>query len=89
MSSFSTYTPFLGLFSLGTPSLDIFSNMVQYWRAAGFSFLKYQRLCAHALRTSLKEPHKAKALDRDAAVFNIAEWKNGKALKGGKTCNVK
>ncbi|PRP83318.1 hypothetical protein PROFUN_09299 [Planoprotostelium fungivorum] len=55
--------------------------MVQYWRLAGFTFLKYQRISASALRTVVKEPFKTKAETRGTAVFNYTEWKEGKALR--------
>jgi len=55
--------------------------MVQYWRLAGLSFLKYQRISAAALRTTLKEPFKTASKKRGTTPFNFTEWREGKALK--------
>ena len=60
--------------------------MVQYWRQAGLTYLKYANYCARFLRRSLKEPHRSKAIqERDNAPFTVAEWKLGKAQRPGIT----
>jgi F-type H+-transporting ATPase subunit epsilon len=57
--------------------------MVSFWRQAGLSYLRYANLCAKMVRNCLKEPHKAKALERDTIQFNVSQWRGGKATRGG------
>jgi hypothetical protein len=72
--------------------------MVQYWRAAGFTYLKYANICARMLRYSLKPEHKAKVIQRfysynhilhfnliyrNGAQITFNPWKDGRGTKAG------
>lgn len=51
---------------------------MSYWRAAGFSFVRYSNLCASVTRNALKEPLRTQAKNRDAVSLVIMPWVNGK-----------
>jgi len=55
--------------------------MVQYWRTANYTYLKYANVCARILRNCLKPEYKQKAIERDTVQFNMSEWKNGRAQR--------
>ncbi len=48
------------------------------WRQAGISYLRYANICAQVVRRSLKEPLKAKAVQRDAANMKVQTFEGGK-----------
>lgn len=55
--------------------------MVQYWRAAGMTYLKYSTTCAELVRQALKEPIRAKVLDRAGFSMVRGEWEGGKIVQ--------
>lgn len=58
--------------------------MVQYWRAAGMTYLKYSNLSAELLRRVLKEPMRTKALEKASFSMTKAEWEKGVIVKRSK-----
>jgi hypothetical protein len=49
------------------------------WRSAGFSYLRYSNTCAILTRRALKEPYRAKAVERDNVNMKVEQWILGKA----------
>lgn len=49
-----------------------------WYRAAGWSYLRYSNVCADLLRSVLKEPHKTKAMQRQALNFKQVPYVDGK-----------
>lgn len=56
-------------------------NMVQHWRAAGMTYLKYSNTCADLVRRVLKDSVKSSA--KKPAEYSMArsEWDAGKVVK--------
>jgi len=48
------------------------------WRSAGFSYLRYANTCAILTRRALKDPFRAKALERDNVNMKAEQWMEGK-----------
>lgn len=59
-------------------------NMVQHWRAAGMTYLKYSNTCADLVRRVLKDSVKSHA--KKPAEYSMArsEWDAGKVVKRSK-----
>ena len=55
--------------------------MVQYWRAAGLTYLKFCQVGSNALRQGLKEPMRSKALKGGGYSIIRREWEAGKIVK--------
>lgn len=55
--------------------------MVQHWRAAGMTYLKYSNICADLVRRVLKDSVKAQS--KKTAEYSMArsEWEAGKVVK--------
>ena len=53
-------------------------KMVQYWRAAGLTYLKFCQVGSLALRQGLKEPMKSKAMKGGGYNIIRREWEAGK-----------
>ena len=51
--------------------------MVQYWRAAGLTYLKFFQVGSNALRQGLKEPMRSKALKGGGYSIIRREWEAG------------
>jgi F-type H+-transporting ATPase subunit epsilon len=51
--------------------------MSTFWRAAGMSYLQYLNASSVALRNSLKEPAKTKAMKASAIHLRERLWING------------
>ena len=58
--------------------------MVQYWRAAGMTYLKYSNTCAELVRQALKEPLRSKVLNRAGFMMTKGEWEGGKIVQRSK-----
>lgn len=54
---------------------------VPFWRAAGMTYITYSNICASLVRSCLKEPHKAEAMDREKVHFAVSKWAEGKPQK--------
>eukprot|EP01043_Picozoa_sp_COSAG02_P000861 COSAG02_NODE_17_length_55377_cov_106.402258_41_plen_70_part_00 len=54
--------------------------MVQYWRAAGLTYLKFCQVGSNALRQGLKEPARSKALKGGGYAIIRREWEGDKIL---------
>lgn len=52
-----------------------------WYRAAGWSYLRYSNVCADLLRNVLKEPHKAKAKLREVISYRFSPYVDGKQGK--------
>ncbi|TPP64673.1 ATP synthase subunit epsilon mitochondrial [Fasciola gigantica] len=52
-----------------------------FWRSAGVNYIKFSKICAQALRDSLKSDFKADAAKRIGQHFKVTQWKDGKAIK--------
>jgi F-type H+-transporting ATPase subunit epsilon len=61
--------------------------MVQQWRAAGLTYLRYANICADFVRKALKEPKRTEALSRTGFEMTRSEWSEGKVVKRGKSTN--
>lgn len=57
--------------------------MVQYWRAAGVSYLRYSNLCADALRSALKKDAMKKATPKAPFSMTKSTWEAGKPVARG------
>ena len=58
-----------------------------FWKKAGMSYLSYANASAAALRASLKEPLRAKAVARSGINFKQSIWNAGvKGEKGAFFC---
>ncbi|KAK4527920.1 hypothetical protein GAYE_SCF46G5853 [Galdieria yellowstonensis] len=55
--------------------------MVQQWRAAGLTYLRYANICADFVRKALKEPKRTEALSRTGFEMTRSEWSEGKVVK--------
>ncbi|GJQ14255.1 hypothetical protein GpartN1_g6046.t1 [Galdieria partita] len=55
--------------------------MVQQWRAAGLTYLRYANICADFVRKALKEPKRTEALSRTTFEMTKSEWSEGKVAK--------
>lgn len=53
-------------------------EMVQYWRAAGLTYLKFCQVGSNALRQGLKEPARSKALKGGGYAIVRRQWADGK-----------
>jgi F-type H+-transporting ATPase subunit epsilon len=53
------------------------SNMSTFWRAAGMSYLQYLQASSVALRSSLKEPARTKAMKAGAVHLRERFWTQG------------
>jgi hypothetical protein len=51
--------------------------MVQYWRAAGLTYLKFCQVGSGVMRQGLKEPMKTKALKGGGYAIIKREWTAG------------
>ena len=58
--------------------------MVQYWRAAGMTYLKYSNTCAELVRQALKEPARSKMLNKAGYSMVKGEWEAGKIVQRSK-----
>jgi F-type H+-transporting ATPase subunit epsilon len=54
-----------------------------WYRAAGWTYLRYSNVCADLLRAVLKEPLKAKAASRGIISYRFSPYVDGKAGKQG------
>lgn len=52
-------------------------KMVQYWRAAGLTYLKFCQVGSGVMRQGLKEPMKSKALKGGNYAIIKREWTGG------------
>ena len=52
-----------------------------WYRAAGWTYLRYANVCADLLRSVLKEPHKTKAATRGVISYRFSPYVDGKAGK--------
>ena len=52
-----------------------------WYRAVGWSYLRYSNVCADLLRNVLKEPHKSKAASRQIIAYKFVPYNDGKAGK--------
>lgn len=52
-----------------------------WYRAVGWSYLRYSNVCADLLRNVLKEPAKTKALQRQVIAYKYAPYADGKATQ--------
>lgn len=59
--------------------------MVQYWRAAGMTYLTYSNKCADLVRQALKEPIRSKVLSRAGFTMVRGDWKGGKIVQRSKS----
>lgn len=59
--------------------------MVQYWRAAGMTYLKYSTTCAELVRQALKEPIRSRGLDRAGFAMTRGDWQEGKIVQRSKS----
>jgi F-type H+-transporting ATPase subunit epsilon len=57
---------------------QLFNIFQETWRQAGISYLRYANICAQVVRRSLKEPMRAKAVQRDNANMKVQVFENGK-----------
>lgn len=57
--------------------------MVQYWRAAGVSYLRYSNLCADALRSALKPAAAKKGAAKTPFSMTKSTWESGKPVARG------
>lgn len=57
--------------------------MVQYWRAAGVSYLRYSNLCADALRSALKPAAAKKGAAKTPFSMTKSTWEAGKPVARG------
>ena len=58
--------------------------MVQYWRAAGLTYLRFCQVSGATLRQGLKEPMRAKALKGDGYEIIRRVWSAaGELVKAG------
>jgi hypothetical protein len=57
--------------------------MVQFWRAAGVSYIRYLSVCSKVLRSCLKEEHRKTAQIRDTEKIKFRQWSGGKKGKLG------
>lgn len=55
--------------------------MVQYWRAAGMTYLKYSNTCAELVRQALKEPVRSQVLNRAGFSMIRGDWEAGKIVQ--------
>lgn len=55
-----------------------------FYRAAGMGYLRYSNICADLMRTVMKEPYKAKAMQRQAISFKWSTFANGKQSSPGR-----
>ena len=55
--------------------------MVQYWRAAGMTYLKYSNTCAELVRQALKEPLRSQGLNRAGFSMLKGHWEDGKIVQ--------
>jgi F-type H+-transporting ATPase subunit epsilon len=55
--------------------------MVQFWRTAGISFIRYVNICSKVLRSCLKEEHRKAAQIRDFEKIKFRTWSDGKKGK--------
>lgn len=62
---------------------SIFLTMVQYWRAAGVSYLRYSNLCADALRSALKPEAAKKGAVKTPFSMTKSTWESGKPVARG------
>ncbi|KAI0562061.1 ATP synthase [Gracilaria domingensis] len=58
--------------------------MVQYWRAAGMTYLKYSTTCAELVRQALKEPIRSQVLNRAGYAMIRGDWDKGKIVQRSK-----
>ncbi len=59
----------------------------QYWRAAGFSYLRYANMCAAHVRSALKDQYRTPAVkSREDATFDAINWVAGKEASRGLLC---
>ncbi|OSX75754.1 hypothetical protein BU14_0223s0027 [Porphyra umbilicalis] len=54
--------------------------MVQYWRAAGVSYLRYCNLTADAVRSALKEQARKKTAAKVPFSMTKSTWEAGKPV---------
>lgn len=55
--------------------------MVQYWRAAGMTYLTYSIKCADLVRQALKEPIRSKMLGKTGFSMTKGQWDAGKIVE--------
>ena len=51
-------------------------NVGSFWRTAGYNYLQYLSICSNAIRGSLKEPLKSRAMTRSSLFYNKTTPKN-------------
>lgn len=61
--------------------------MVQYWRAAGMTYISYSIKCADLVRQALKEPVRSKVLSRAGFSMIRGDWEAGKIVQRS-TCSA-
>lgn len=57
------------------------TKMVQYWRAAGMTYLTYSIKCADLVRQALKEPIRSQVLGRAGFSMTKGNWEGGKIVQ--------
>lgn len=63
--------------------------MVQYWRAAGMTYLTYSVKCADLVRQALKEPFRSQVLNRIEYSMVKGSWEGGKITERSKFAPLK
>jgi len=58
------------------------------WRQVGLNYIHYSRICAKAVRRSLKPDLRAEAMKRDEGIIRPVFWKDGKAIQIKKTQQI-
>lgn len=61
------------------------ATMVQYWRAAGMTYLTYSVKCADLVRQALKEPVRSQVLNRVSYSMIKGNWESGKIVQRSKS----
>lgn len=62
--------------------------MVQYWRAAGMTYLTYSVKCADLVRQALKEPVRSQVLNRVSYSMIKGNWESGKIVERSTFCSL-
>lgn len=57
--------------------------MVQFWRAAGLTYVRYVNVCSRVLRSCLKDTAKKQAASRELENMKFRQWSKGTKGKLG------
>ena len=55
--------------------------MVQHWRAAGLTYLKYVQVGSNAMRLGLREDVRKKMMEREGYLITKRIWEGGKVAQ--------